>query len=364
MPDVKDGIETGALEATDPFVAAMEEKGIKGGGGSGASLRVSDGLSFGSKEAPADTVDTAAEVIDDEEEAESDEVPLHEDPDIAAYLSRFDGDADKALKAAVEAQKMIGRQGNELGDMKRDLAEMKGRLDQAAVTPAVPTPPVSWQNLTKTDIEDALLDNDPSAFITNAINTGAPDAQIERMFSTWGEDDQYSALALRQNWLMWKAQEAAVPAKPEKVEPSVTDTYVQQKLEAERMDAAMVEVAKDYTDVDTFNKYLTAALEASPRIVQKGVLSLDDTEQKEALHFVFDRARAIAAADATRKTDADTTKKGAAKVITGSGGTPPAPNQNLSDAAEKRKNEEATLKRMLLEDSSTSVHNGLTYGKA
>lgn len=46
-----------------------------------------------------------------------------EDPDVQRFLSKYGGDPEKALRAAVEAEKMIGKQGSELGELRRVIEE-------------------------------------------------------------------------------------------------------------------------------------------------------------------------------------------------------------------------------------------------
>ena len=60
-------------------------------------------------------------------------------PETEEYLAKYDGDLTKALNAAANAQSLIGRQGNELGDVRRELQELRERLDtRAADRAAVP----------------------------------------------------------------------------------------------------------------------------------------------------------------------------------------------------------------------------------
>lgn len=72
--------------------------------------------------------------VEPEEEEEPDEEPepsgddeltVEMSPEVQSYLDKYDGDLSKALRAAAEAQSLIGRQGNELGDVRRELDELR-----------------------------------------------------------------------------------------------------------------------------------------------------------------------------------------------------------------------------------------------
>ncbi len=113
----------------------------EGGFESAPSTSVAAGLTFGEETLPAPTTDPSAPVEPEAPASEGDgggDAPLHEDPEVAAYLERYQGDPDKALKAAVEASKLIGRQGNELGEARERLARLEGTVEalRTAVPPA------------------------------------------------------------------------------------------------------------------------------------------------------------------------------------------------------------------------------------
>lgn len=59
----------------------------------------------------------------EEPAAETTEAAAPDDPDVASYLAKYGGDTGKALRAAVEAQQLIGRQGQEIGELRRAFDE-------------------------------------------------------------------------------------------------------------------------------------------------------------------------------------------------------------------------------------------------
>lgn len=70
--------------------------------------------------------------------AEDEEIYLDVTPEVEQFLAKYDGDLNKALKAAAEGQSLIGRQGNEMGELRRQLEELKTLVTQR------PLEPIAW----------------------------------------------------------------------------------------------------------------------------------------------------------------------------------------------------------------------------
>jgi hypothetical protein len=99
----------------------------------------------GTTPAAADTEET--EVVEQEEavqEAEIEEPSLTAEEEEVLYLelddatqslidTKYGGDLNKALTALSESQSLIGRQGNELGDLRRELAEFRQSVERGQV---------------------------------------------------------------------------------------------------------------------------------------------------------------------------------------------------------------------------------------
>lgn len=94
--------------------------------------------------APAEEADTAPETPEPETEPETDDAPIEDtppsDPELDAYLAKYGGDTEQALRAAVEAQKVIGRQSAEVAEA-RQMAQQIAELRQIADTQAAAQQP-------------------------------------------------------------------------------------------------------------------------------------------------------------------------------------------------------------------------------
>lgn len=126
----------------------------------------------GEEEVPADA-ETAPEAESD------DEVVLEiDDDEVLAFLDKYDGDVVKALKAATEGQKLVGRQGQELGDLRKALSEdMDDRL--SAMQAAIISQTVNW--------EEQIEDN-PRRAADLALRVGHGDALVAAL-QAWAEEE-------------------------------------------------------------------------------------------------------------------------------------------------------------------------------
>lgn len=103
----------GAAGAEAPEPATPEESEPAAAGPAAAAEPVEPAAAA---PAPADAPGGAQEVAD------ALQVDV-DDPEVQAYLEKFGGDPAKALKAAVNAQALLGRQGQELGELRRIVEE-------------------------------------------------------------------------------------------------------------------------------------------------------------------------------------------------------------------------------------------------
>lgn len=357
MPDIATGIVEGGAEATDLFEAALEAKGVKGGGAS-VTPSVVDGLTFGGTQEPATVAPAAtADETGTTTEGEGDEEPLHEDPEIAAYLEKFGGDPDKALQAAVEAQRLLGKQGNELGDLRQTVAKLEGAVEQLGRTPASAE---SQIRMSLDEIETAILENSGQQVATWAANE-APHL-LETVLAKWGEDEPYAALSFKSEYKEWKAAQNAPEATTPK--PSTTEEYVKNEIQGQRMQKSLDVVAGEYDPAiyASFKEYLPQALEAVPKIVKSAVISEDNDEQLDGLRIVFERAERLKnlslATDAkAAKAAKDTVVKQTARVTsTSQAKTPEAIETDTEEGVKK-------FKASILAAETTSVADGLTFGK-
>lgn len=136
-------------------------------------------------ETVADTVEqTPAETV-----TETPNVPIQDtqDPAISAYLQKYGGDVNKALQAAVSAQRKLGEQSTEIGESRRvieELSAIREQLAQNAPQPTIDQPTVDW-------FDQQVMENPARAleWAANQKNT----LLLERGVSIWKDTDPYGA---------------------------------------------------------------------------------------------------------------------------------------------------------------------------
>jgi hypothetical protein len=115
------------------------------------------------------------------------------DDELQAYLAKYGGDQDKALRAALEAQKLIGRKQSEIDELKSSLEE---RFDQFEERLAPAAPNVDLQT-----IADRLVDRPDliPQVAQAAFQEGNRDILKVAMVA-WGDHDPYAAEDFRRRW--------------------------------------------------------------------------------------------------------------------------------------------------------------------
>ena len=131
-------------------------------------------------EAPAEV--TAEAEVEPEQDGEEDQIAPPAYPDeVQSFLAKYDGDVEKALKAAVHAQSKIGEQGAEIGELRRMVQEIADRPEpKAPASPYVPQ-----------DLQAAIEDN-PGQVAQWALQNEQPQA-YEAALTEWYDTDPKAA---------------------------------------------------------------------------------------------------------------------------------------------------------------------------
>lgn len=130
------------------------------------------------------------------------------DPDVEAYLAKYDGDFVAALKAATEAQKVIGRQGEELGTKRQENEQLNAVIAQLQGLEARLTP-------YRSDI-----DEEPQSLVGEVLQRAAEtghfdEATYEAALSAWAESDPFTAARLDAQVTFARQQAESMVATPQ-----------------------------------------------------------------------------------------------------------------------------------------------------
>lgn len=136
------------------------------------------------EEQVAEEEQTTEEVPVDEADTTPQEWELDIDPEIEGFLAKYDGDLNKALRGALEAQKQIGRQGSELGELRK----LESKIDelQQLVNAKASAPAFDHTNY------GALIEQDPRKAAMVARDNENWDAMAAAV-DAWREEDPFEA---------------------------------------------------------------------------------------------------------------------------------------------------------------------------
>jgi len=117
-----------------------------------------------------------------------------DDPEVLAWLKRYQGDVDRALKGAVALQRAMGRQGQEKAVLNRRVQELERQLGQAQAfsgsQPFLTEDQRAW-------VETAADSGNPIAFVRAAVDEG--EFELARaVCHAWARDDSFSAMRAAQ----------------------------------------------------------------------------------------------------------------------------------------------------------------------
>lgn len=385
MPDVNEGIEVDTPGGgPDPnteagFAAALAHavgKELPDDYVPALSSDVAAGLTYGTDRpgsaavAPPAQADTGDEGGDDtpDEPEEVQDAPLHTDPLIASYLERYEGDSDKALRAAAELTSRFGQQGNELGDARERLARLEGEMTAMRQLASQPAPqPVSAEEIEA--VQEAVEERGGRETVMRVLQT-RPEL-YEHALEAWAEQSGKDALAAARFDTRYSAElakaQAEIEAQHAGFQPDPDREYIANQRLSESMKNTLESVAATVPDWKAVAPFMTKALENVPRAIQLGVVGQSkELSQEEATKLVVSEARSLADVALRTATEGDKIEEGkrrrnAARVVTGS----QRPVATGSKPLEEMSSEEriALFKQRLLSAETTSVADGLTYGK-
>jgi len=296
-----------------------------------------------------------------------------QDPAVAAFLAQHEGDAEAALLAALQerdnAQSLIGRQGNELGDLRDTVARLEGRLDeQQAYAQQGPLPEPVSDELTAS--LETMFEEQGPANAMNWLAENRPDL-IETGINVWSEQDPFSAGRFAARYDNFLLEEEAMAAQAE--EPQQQGDPILDQMRAREQFSMLTEAARQQLNVDdaswpTVREHVVPAFndEATSPLIKNAIISPDPGTQLEGMKAIVQLAQGRAvqaqsaaqqAADAAAAQEAEQ-RKLAATVTSGS--LRPAVPEGKS--LEEMTSEEriSLFKQSLLAPPSTSVQQGLT----
>src|SRR5215831_5188126 len=128
---------------------------------------------------------------EEEEEGEEgeEEAEPGEDPEIQAFLAKYQGDQEKALKGAAELQRAYGRQGGELNQLREQNAQLQSLLAEAQAFAGLGIPLNEEQRMW---VDEAAASVNPGAYIRQALAQN--EFELARsVCREWAHENPYEA---------------------------------------------------------------------------------------------------------------------------------------------------------------------------
>jgi len=315
------------------------------------------------------------------EEAPSEEgqAPPEQDPAVAAFLAEHGGDEQAALAAALKerenAQGLIGRQGQELGDLRQSVARLEGRIDQAMAEEAMPVPEPMTDEMIA-GLENMFEEQGPQQAM-EWLAENRPD-MIEAGINVWAEQDPFQAGRFASRYDNFLQQEQALveqqqaPPQPQQVDDPILaqmrareqftmladGARTQLGISDEAWPIVRDQVVPAFNDPETSPLVKNAIISPDPATQFQGMIEIVRQAHGRAMNS--EQQAAEAQAQQAAADEAEQRKLGA---MVASGSLRPAAPEGRSVQEMSSEERIALFKQSLLAAPSTSIQDGLTFGQ-
>ena len=288
------------------------------------------------------------------------------DATVDAYLAKYGGDKDAALKAAANQNDLLGRQGQELGTLRESQARLQGQVEALLASAATPAgPAMSNEQAEEYAVETAISQGYVQG-ATSLANEGwnaGDERAYDNLIRNWALEDPIAATRFDVGFQNWKAaQNAPAPTAP------VEDPRLAAVLETQGVNdmVATLEVIAQERGATWagIEPYMNAALEQVHPSVLALVASSSSEDRLAGTRMIADKAQllalsGVASPEQTAAAEAIARKQAGASVASGS--LRPAGEQQ--GAPTTREEAIQRFKDDILNSGGMSTESGLTFGK-
>jgi hypothetical protein len=216
----------------------------------------------------------------------------YSDPEVAALLARYGGNVEAALKEAAGAQSVIGRQGNELGELRSRLEQIESKVEAPAPTPEREIPIPGAASPEREALEDFVAENGGEKAMRWVVDN-RPEL-INTALELWAEEDPVPAAAFAGRMAAFEAAQQFQAQQPAVAQPDPA------KGIEEGLAKAVSTVKAERSDWSDIQGHLDATLEdPNNSLIAEAVVSSDPNRQLQGVRALANLARARALADAT-----------------------------------------------------------------
>lgn len=274
-----------------------------------------------SEDEPEEEEEAEEEEVGEGDEGEEPEVGDEpgfktDDPEITAFLSKFQGDVGKALRYGLQSQRALSTQNDEKRLLTRRVADLEAQL---AETNAFSPGGVLLNEEQRTWVGEALESGSPVLYVREAVK--AQEFDLARaVCSAWGEHAPYEALRAAQ---MIDYAEASTSTASQAVEPDPLDHN------------ELLRVLSDhFPDLPEYASQMTAAMEhlgeSHPLVVD--ARSNDPEQAVRGVVGIYEIARAserstLSAREEIQNGAREKAKSARKRAVVSSTGASPSPGE-------------------------------------
>ena len=293
--------------------------------------------------------------------------PPADDP-FAELIARHNGDVKAALAAVAaerdNAQSLIGKQGNEVGELREKLARLEGRLDATPDPAQAPAPFIAFSQL-EAAISEAENPEEAAPGVMAWVVEHGTDEQIDQTLRVWQQYDPAAAAdfaARRAYYEEAERMEAARGAQPAAapVQNEALQWAEQQRL-GEEMKESLATALKDVSPEEkvALAPYLSKAWENAPGFVKQAMTAPENRAEVLGQLVVTARSQLVTDTIAAAKAAGEAPPQ--VQVVSGANQNP-LPSEGGTQEERTPEQVSKALRDALLATDTTSVSSGLTYG--
>ena len=167
-------------------------------------------------EEPEEEPEEELEEADDEDEEQV--ASEYDDPEIQAYLAKYQGDAEKALKGAANLDRLMGRRDDEKLGLQQQVEQLRSQLAQAQAFSGGAGFLTEEQQVW---VENAAESANPGSFVQQALQAGEYDL-ARAVCREWAQANPFEAMRAGQIIDAVEHQTISQQQAPQEVPPATT----------------------------------------------------------------------------------------------------------------------------------------------